>query len=108
MTQAVKNVKPRKKSVRRIKTDDGRYVVALVDEDGLVIAANEFISAKDTQSVCNMVWAVLVRCCGEEPPEDSNITNSTRFWARTRRPLCLRWQTFARTIRNFRTVTGAA
>lgn len=75
MTQAVKNVKPRKKSVRRIKTDDGRYVVALVDEDGLVIAANEFISAKDTQSVCNMVWAVLVRCCGEEPPEDSNITN---------------------------------
>ena len=63
-----------RKSVWRIITDDRRYVVALVNEDGLVITASEFTSEKDAQSACNIVWATLVKCCGEEPPVNSGLT----------------------------------
>ena len=65
-----------RKSVWRIITDDRRYVVALVNEDGLVITASAFTSEKDAQSACNMIASILTRYCDEDSFIDAGISKN--------------------------------
>ena len=58
-----------KKKVLRITIADDKHVLAVVDENGIVQSTREFTNLKDAQSAVDMIWLVLVKFCGEEPPE---------------------------------------